>query len=246
MEGLPMDAAMDLKELHDQLLENTPSGVEHDAADCPLCADHNDGASSSSEGGVMSKTYSQDELDAAVAAAVKPLEDTLQDLKAGVEQSEIEQRHAKEKAELESKISEIQAQLDSAVLKAAEAEKQHTELVAFLEAEQAKADAAAEIARRREDRLAVVKQVASFPDEYMEANADRWAALADEDFAALTEDWKAIASKPAGDESDDNSDQMPAGQTAMVASRNDESDGKSAVRDIFDLTLSGVDPRTVH
>lgn len=241
-----MDAAMDLKELHDELLESAPSGVEHDAADCPLCADQSDGTSSSSEGGVMSKTYSQDELDAAVAAAVKPLEDSLQEFKASMEQSEVEQRHAKEKAELEASIAEIQAQLDSATLKAGEADKKYEELVAFLEAEQAKAEAAAEIARRREERLAVVKQVAStFSDEYMEANADRWAAMADEDFAALTEDWKNIAAKAAVGEESEESDESLTGQTAMTASRNDES-GKSGLRDIFDLTLSGVDPRTVH
>lgn len=241
----PMD---DLRQIHDELLAKKPEDTTHDEGNCPFCqsADQSDGTSSSSEGGVMSKTYSQEELDAAIAAAVKPLEETLQEVKAGQEQSEVEQRHAKEKAELEASIADLQTQLDTATLKASEAEKKHDELVAFLEAEQAKAEAAAEIARRREERLAAVKQVASFPDEYVEANADRWAAMADEDFVAMTDGFKAIASKPAGDESDDNSDETLAGKTAMIASRNDGSEGKSGVRDIFDLTLSGVDPRTVH
>jgi predicted ribosome quality control (RQC) complex YloA/Tae2 family protein len=235
-----MNAAMGFKEIHDELLANPPSGVSHDAADCPLCAMQGEETLETPKGGENSlSTFTQDDIDAAVAAATKPFEDKLKDLLASQEQAAVEERIAKERAELEQKVAEVQSQLDSAVLEAAEAKKVADETVAYLQAVKAEEEQATEIAKRKEDRLTMVREVASFPDEYIEANADRWAALADEDFEALTNDWKAIATK-GGDSSESS---LP-GASAMVASRQD---GKpsSAVKDIFDLTLNGFDPKTL-
>lgn len=227
-----MNSLMELKELHDALLESQPSGVDHDTASCPLCAPV--------EGGDMSKTYSQEEFDAAVAEALNPLRKELEDMKASQEQTEIEARIANEKAELETRISEIQAELDSAVLKAAEAEKQHGELVAYLEALVAEEAQAAELARRTEERLTVVREVASFPEEYIEANTSRWVALDDESFEALVNDWRAVAKK---EEKPAEQTVIPS-QTAMVASRTESGNG-SALREVLDLTLRGVDLKSL-
>lgn len=224
-----MKSLMELTELHDLLLESQPSGVEHDAASCPLCTPV--------EGGDMSKTYSQEELDAALLEAISPLQKSLDELKASQEESDIEVRIAKEKADLETRIAEIQAELDSAVLKAGEAEKQYGELVAFIEAAQAEVEQTAELARRVEARLAVVREVASFPEEYIEANTSRWVALDDEAFEMLVDGWRAIAKKDAPAEV------LPSA-TAMVASRTDSNTG-SALREVLDMTLRGVDLKTL-
>lgn len=229
---------MDLKDFHDSLLESYPERP-HDRSDCPLCASEN-GMSSPVEGGDMSKTYTQEELDAAVTAALEPVQKSLEELKAGMEQSEVEARFSQEKAELEASIADLQAQLDSAVLKASEAEKRYDDLVAMLEEATAAAEAKAEAAARMEARLARVNEVASFPEEYVAANAERWASMSDEDFETLVADWAAIA-KPKEEAAEEV---VFPETTAMVASRSDAKP-TSAVREIFDLTIGGIDPRTV-
>jgi hypothetical protein len=235
-----MNDSMVLKELHDEMLANAPSGVEHDTTACPLCAVEDTDPDTPTEEVSMSKEYSQDEFDAAVALAVKPLEDKIKELLTSQEQAQVEERIAKEKAELEAKIAEIQSQLDSAVLEAAEAKKAHDEMIAFFESAKEEEARAAELAARKEERLTVVREVASFPEEYVEANAERWASLSDEDFEALTNDWKAIAAK----REESSSDSSLPNATAMVASRQD---GKpsSALKEIFELTLAGFDPKTL-
>jgi hypothetical protein len=234
--NVSMDPA-DLRDLHDRLLSLASEEVEHDPGSCPFCG--NEPETELSLGGesvVSEKSFSQEDLDAAVAAAVKPLEEKIKELSVQHEQTEIEARFAKEKADLEAQVAEIQGQLDGAVLKAAESDKKFEELVAYLDAAMAEEAAAAELARRKEERLTLVREVASFPDEYVEANAERWAGLSDEDFEALVNDWRAIASKPV-------EDTLPAA-TAMVASR-PASNGSSAIREILDLTIRGFDPKSL-
>lgn len=236
-----MKDTMALKELHDELLASAPSGVEHDATTCPLCSMQEETTIETPDGGENGlSTFTQEDIDSAVAAAVKPLDDKIKELLTSQEQADIEERIVKEKAELEAKMADIQTQLDSAVLEAAEAKKTHDEFVAFLDAAKADEAAKAELASRKEARLTLVKEVASFPEEYVEANADRWAALSDEDFEALTADWKQIASK----REESTEDTTLPSATTMVASRQ-EGKPSSALDDIFALTLSGFDPKTL-
>lgn len=192
----------------------------------------------------MSKTYSQEELDAAVAEALAPLQKSFEELKASQEQTDVETRIANERAELEKRIGEIQAELDSAVLKAAEAQKAHDELVAFLEAEEVAKEQAAELARRTEERLAVVREVASFPEEYIEANSIRWVALSNEDFDALVNDWKEIAAKK--ETSSEKEDDKVPSETALQTNREAASDkSRSALREVFEMTIQGADFSTL-
>lgn len=226
-----------LEQLHAGLLAEIPEGVEHVTDDCPFC-NPNIGKDLP-QGGEMTKEYSQEELDAAVAAAIQPIQAALEDLKKSQEETEVDSRIATVKAELETKISELQAELDSAVLRAAEAEKTHSEFVAALDALKAEEDAAVEVARRKDERLVTVREVASFPDDYLEANADRWAELDVEAFDALINDWKAISSA----KKDDTGGVIPK-VTAMVASRNDDGN-KSALAEVLEWNLRGIDPRTL-
>jgi DNA repair exonuclease SbcCD ATPase subunit len=226
-----------LLQLHDELLKEQPSGAVHDTAACPLCS--LELADDSLQGGEMTKQYSQEELDTAIRDALQGVQSELETLKASQQQSDIDARIATVTAEFEGRINELQAELDSAVLKATEADRTHQEFVAALEAMQAEQEAAAEIARRRDDRLATVREVASFPDEYTEANADRWAALDDAAFEALVSDWKAISAAKRENES---GSMIPAA-TAMVASRQDNGSSKSVLAEVLEWNLRGIDPK---
>ncbi len=226
---------MDLQHLHDVMLANKPSGVEHDTASCPMCAE---GTESPAGGGGMSKTFTQEEFDAAVVEALKPVQAELDALKTQTSQSETETRIAAVKTEAETEKVALQAQLDTAVLEAEKAKKDHADLLAKIEADKVEAEAAAAREARREERLAKVAEVASFPAEYVTANADRWVAMSDEDFESLTDSWKTITAKS----DDGQGDGLPAA-TAMVASRN--GDSPSAIREVLAMRFTGVDPRRV-
>jgi DNA repair exonuclease SbcCD ATPase subunit len=243
---MAINRSMDIKQLHKELLDNMPSGAEHDAASCPLCAeDPGEGLGdndSLTRGGDMSTTYTKEDIDSAVAEALKPLQDRIRELEAVSEQSELQARFDQEKSELDEKIKDLQAQLDSAVLATEEAKAAHSALVAYLEDAAQKEEAAREVAERKESRLTVVREVANFPEDYVTANADRWAELADEEFEALVSDWKAIsASKPKGEEAEE----VIPESSALNGEREIASSGKSAVSEIVGLTGRGFDPKTL-
>lgn len=223
-----------LRQIHDELLKSKPEMASHDADQCPLCADQIDGTSSPAGGEMSDKQFTQEELDAAVAEALKPIQEELKGLRANASKSEVEASIA----EMDSKIKELQSQLDAAVLETQNAKQEKADLEAKIEAEKQAEENAKALAARKDERLAKVGEVASFPEEYLQANADRWAAMSDEDFDAAVNDWKTISVKKTEGE-----DSTPPRQTAMVASREEKS--SSALRDIFDLKLRGVDPRRV-
>lgn len=230
-----------LKELHDLLMANQPEGASHpDAETCPFCKSHAD----PKEAEEVSVSYTEEELkakvDEAVASATKDLEAKVKELEEVRSASEVEAKLAEAKAEYETKLSEIQAQLDTAVLEAEKAKTEKEEIVAFLEAEGKKAEEAAALAARRDERLKQVAEVASFPEEYVEANADRWAGLDDEQFAALLEDYKAVGAKK-----DDEGDNAPPAGSAMTASRENKGDTKVMSEVIRGFRTAGVDPRTL-
>lgn len=232
----PMD---ELKALHDALIAAKPAGANHDSEQCPLCAAQSDGTGSPANGGDMSRTFTQEELDAAVAEAVKNLQTELETFKVQASQSEVETRIAEAKAEADAQVKELQSQLDAAVLEAQKAKQDHSDLVTYLEAEKTAAETAAAQAARRDERLDKVKEVANFPDEYMTANAERWAAMGDEDFEAALADYKLSGTKK-----DEGTTQIPS-QTAMQAGREEASKSTSALREVFELHRLGVDPRRV-
>lgn len=196
-----MDTLMDrsLKSLHDRLLAERPDGAVHDVSVCPFCAD----------GGTSMTTYTEDELTEATKAAVDkataPLRLQVAELEAAQQSTEVQEAVAAAKADFDTQLAQIEADkakiaadLDEAVLKC-EAERQRADqLVAWLEGEAtAEAERIATEARK-DTRLAAVKEVACFPDEYLEANAQRFAAMTDEDFEASIESYKAITAAKGG------------------------------------------------
>jgi DNA repair exonuclease SbcCD ATPase subunit len=215
-----------MKALHDRLLAEKPDGAVHEPESCPLCAMEDANA-----GGGNVTTYTEDEVQARVSAAVAeataPLEAKLNEL---TQTSETAAAVQAVRAELEPKISDLQTQLDAAVLEAANATAERDSIIAWLEAEKAAQEAEAAMKARMDERITKVKAVASFPDEYLEANKERFAAMSDEDFEVACQGWAALsASRPQGGT-------IPAG--GLHHERESAAAGSSAVKELFSLRRS--------
>lgn len=194
---------MGLREIHDELLRQAPAGAAHVAEECPLCGVADSTGTGTpvpqtakeTEGGAMSDTFTEEDVKAEVAKAVAALEAQIADLRSSQAEENLKAEIAKAIEAKDADIAALQAQLDTAVLEAEKAKSDHAELVSLLEQAQADAERAAEIAARKDERLTKVREVASFPEEYLTANADRWAAMADEDFTVLCADYSAVSEK---------------------------------------------------
>jgi hypothetical protein len=238
-----MTFSMELKDIHDELLNIKPEGASHDKESCAFC-NVSVASLSNPEGGSVDKTYTEDELNVAIANATKDLETQITTLKTQTEQSAFEGKVAEATAALTEQVKELESKLDGAVLEAQSHKEQYEALVAYLEAAKAEAEAQAEIAARRDERLEKVREVASFPEEYLVERADAWAQLSDEDFEAAIADWKALGlKKELANAADAVEAQVPAA-TAMQANRSDTG-SKSAIRDVLSFRNQGIDPRTL-
>lgn len=226
-------ADADLKALHDLLLAGKPAGATH-PDDCPVCAT----APGPQEGADLN-TYTEDELRVAVEAAVGDLKAELDTFRSSQEAAAVDARITKSVTEatepLSAKITELQADLDAAVLATA-AEKARADT---LETEKMEAAEALIASARKEERLAKVAEVAAFPQAYLDANAERFAAMSDEDFEARLEEYRQIATKsPAPG--------LPL-KSALKATTDSGGDDKptSAVSALFAMRRAGIDPRTI-
>lgn len=196
------------------------------------------------------QTYTQEDLDAAVATAVeaatKSLKDEVTDLRTDQEQAAVEARIAEVRTELQAQVEAAEAAKAEAETKATEAVEAAEALTAYLTAEAEAAEAAATLEARKGERVAVVKEIATYSDEYLDAKATRWAEMADEDFDAFVEDLKATveaAKATATDGSDDSGNEQGSSlipETAMDATRSGGTNesNMSAVRGVLALTRS--------
>lgn len=187
------------------------------------------------------KTYSEDEVEALVQKAVADATAELSTKLAGIEAEKTDAEKAEvatQMAELDEKIKELHAKLDTAVLETANANQEKADLVAYLESVNADAERAAEIASLRTERVAKVAEVAAFPQEYLDANTDRWAAMTEQDFEAAVADYAVVAKKDSG------TNQIPSG-TALTATKEVSTNEGSAFGAIFSLRSVGVDARTI-
>lgn len=237
-----------LKDLHDLLLSEKPEDAQHIPEECLLCnnevADINN--NDYSIGGGDMKTYTEDEFTTAVKEAVAPLQAAAES-KVSELQAEIDElRTTQARSEVEGQIAELQAELDKAEIRVAEAERAYTDLVTYLEAEIEAAEQAALTEARRSARRDAVKDAAPFTDEYIDANLDRWLAMEDEAFEAVIEDWKNVstAARVHNDELEadaevDATDGIR--ETAMSNVRND--DHGSVAADVFGARNRGLDVR---
>lgn len=233
-----------LKELHDAVLEAKSDVSTHDADDCPICTPSvAPETSADAEGG--SVTYTEEELKAAVDAAVAELTTKVQELEAAQKTSEIDAQVAEVKADLEGQIAELQNTIDTLTVERDAARQEFADFKTELEQYAAEEAAAAELARVRAERIEKVKEVASFSEERIEERADVWASMSEEAFEALLADWREVAAA-SGKPASKKDDELPEG-TAMTASRETKGSGESALRTVVrDFRSKGVDPRTLY
>lgn len=229
---------MDIAAAHALLLQDIPEGATHDVESCPLCSSEE--IIQKLEAERVDKTYSEDEVKALVTAAVAEKTDALQteldEIRSGQKAEEVEARITDAKAEADAKVDEIQAKLDAAVLEAEQAKTERDEILAWLKEESETAEREAEISRLREERKAKVAEVASFPEDYVEERAEKWAQMEEEAFEAMLSDYAAITAKSS------ESTELPK-TTAMQAAREPDGKKESAISELLNLRREGVDPR---
>lgn len=179
-------------------------------------------------------TFTEEEVQAAVNEATATLNSRIAELESSQQHSALEQAVAQAKAELEGQIAELQTKLDAAVLEAAQAKDAKEALEKAWEDEKQSAEEHKLLEARRDERLQKMREVACFPDSYLDEHADRFAALSDEDFAARLEEWSAISVKD-----------IPK-KTAFTAARNESTnDDESALPALREFRQRLVDPRTL-
>ena len=165
---------------HDWLLEHRPEGAEHDEDSCPYCK--REAASEKEEDKVSDKIFTQDQHEALLSAAV-------------------EKATAEAVAKVDAEILRLNEQLEQAL---ADLESEKAK-VAELEAEIAERDEKARLEALATERAKLVRAVANFSDEQIEARRESWAKMSEEDFEVYLEDIKAVASasgKEGGPKSD--------------------------------------------
>lgn len=242
---MAMSTSSELRVIHDRLLEVMPDGAEHNASKCSLCAMETDPNPDHARtpGGVMPETFTQEDLDAAVAAASSPLQQRLVELEAQVQETEVGRAVAEAVAAKETAVIELQQQLDAAVAARTTAETKLTETEQYWADAIAAHEAAVQLAARAQDRAAKAKELGVFNDEYIDANAERFAAMSDEDFGDRLEEWKLIAKRETPGLAAAAS-KIPA-KTALAASRAEAPKTGSALGRLAEFKARGVDPRTL-
>lgn len=232
----------DYKEMHDNLITNKPgdmSQAEFDELlkahkeDCPFCNDDITTRPEERGDNVGDNNFTQDEVDAAVEAAVAPVQAELDNINKFLAESQVDDRVAEAMAAGDERVAEVQAELDKAVAAKGAAEKQLEETLQFFAELQELAELNELYEARKSERKAHIAEAASFSDEYIEQNIDRWAALIDEDFEATVADWKAIPSK--AEVTDDKDESLRS--TAMQNVR--PSGATSASSDLEDVLAAG-------
>lgn len=206
-----MKTAMDRKELHDTLLALMPADADHDAAQCEECAQDlretrevaaND---DDPEGGqVTDKTFTQEQLDAAVSEAVAKasagLQAQLEELQAKNTQAALDEAVAAAVAERDAKVTELSNQVDVLTAERDKARQDLQEQTDFLVAAKAEIDQKAEADARKDDRIAKVKEaVPTFTKEKIDERADEWAAMDEPAFDKFLTDLREAAGANTGE-----------------------------------------------
>lgn len=236
----------ELKTLHDRLLAEKPEGVVHDEASCPLCAMEAIPHEEIPEGGSMSE-FTKEQVDAAVAEAVEAatsaLKTQLAELESKQQETEVGKAVSEATAPLNEQIADLQSKLDAEVMARTTAEEAKTEVETFWSEAIAAKTAADEADARKDERLAKLKEVApEGAHAYLDENADRFAAMSDEDFDARIEEYRTITAKA------EPGSEIPSA-TALTAAREGATGSAtqpgSMLSELGSLRSSLTDPRTL-
>jgi hypothetical protein len=188
----------------------------------------------------MPESFSQEDLDAAVATAVGPLQKRLGELEAQVQESEVGRAVADATEAKDAEISRLQQAVDAAEAARTAAESKLTETEQFWSTAIAEAEAAVELAARKEQRVAAAAEAGVFSEDYIKENADRFAAMSDEDFTARLEEWRLIAAKAGTTPAP-----TPARTALVAAAQPAQPDRFKPLSYIGELNEARVDPRTL-
>lgn len=228
--SMETDEMTALKALHDQLLAERPDGVSHNEEECFLCSADDEGE------GMGDRLFTEEEVQAAVDRAVAEATSSLTDKIAELQQSQqvraLEEAVDKAKAEMQAELVELQAKLDAAVLEAQQAKEAKEALQTAWDAEKEAVEEAQKLAALKEERVGQLKELAFFPDDYVEENGDRFAAMSEDDFTARLDEWKALL---------DKSDALPK-KTALTASREGTTTNGSMLSELRNLRKVLADP----
>lgn len=187
----------------------------------------------------MPEQFSQADIDAAVAAATGPLQQRLADLEVQAQESEVGKAVAQAVGEKQTQIADLQTQLDTATAARTTAETKLAETEKYWVDAIAAHEEAVVVAARKEQRIGQATELGVFNADYIAANADRFAAMSDDEFAARIDEWKLIAASA-------SPGQTPPATTAMVASRADTgSDASSNLNRLAELRARNVDLRSL-
>lgn len=237
-----MSDTQQLKDLHDHLLAQRPEGAKHDEDSCALCAMGEPGNQSTNPGGSMPESFTQDDVDGAVAAATADLKKRLSELEAQVQESEVGKAVAEATSAKDAAVSELQSKLDAAEAARTAAENKLAETEQYWSDAIAASEEEAAFAARREQRVAAAKEAGVFGDDYVTENADRFAAMAEEDFAARLQEWQLIAGQAS--KATPGKPKIPA-VTALRAARAERAQPSSALGFISEMRVKRQDPRVM-
>lgn len=222
----------ELIKAHDDLLANMPEGASHDKTECPVC---NPSVIKDPDERGEVDTFTQEQLDAAVKAALAPLEAKLQTLEEAAAAGEIDALVTAAKAEGDAKASELQDKLDAAELKATNAEQLLADSLAWIQAVVDEGEKAEKAEAVKETRIQILKDQTSFSDEKIAERIDEWAKLSDEAFEERLTEWKELSTaKQVEGEA----------ETAMRVHRK-ESAGKTSFWDEFKSVTETADAQGV-
>jgi hypothetical protein len=157
------------KELHDLLLANKPQEAHHDAESCPHCDPQGE---PSQEATMADAIFTVEQHEKLLAAAVDEAR-AAATAAVDAEVLKLNETLAKAESDLAAKDAEIM-DLRSKIEAAAEQER---------------------LSALETDRVKVVASVANFTDEQIEARKARWAKMSEDEFAAMLDDYRAIASE---------------------------------------------------
>ena len=223
------------KSIHDLLLAGASPSVAHDKESCEFCITPDVAVSTPEgrkEGNGMDPIFTQEQADALIEAAVAKALAVAEDEKAKAIADAVSTLTV-EVEKLTADVASLQEARDADQIALA-AEK---ERVAALESDIASRDEAVARQARREERLAQVREVASFTETYIEDNADRWTNMSDEQFASTLEDYKDMASQIKPVVETPEATEVPE-ETAMSNERVD-TPKVSARKALFSYTLKG-------
>jgi hypothetical protein len=160
-------------DIHDFLLDHQPEDADHNKAECAMCVEK---ASTQEESALADNMLTQEQHEQLLASAVE---------KATTEAA----------ATVDAEVLSLNEQLDEAKSALAAKDEEIATLKSSID-ERAEEDRLEALAT---ERVAQVKEVASFSDEQIVSRRAAWAKMDEGDFGAYLEDIKAVAAVKSDD-----------------------------------------------